>query len=549
MAVDFAHPVVTDLYSGTGGGPDWPTYIQDNIAAVASWLDGADPAGKRTGFKRISGGEIQEWNGSAWVRRALNYFSSGGGNVTGAVNINPGPLTLTLPTNPAILALSGSAGASGSLVAGRTGAELYMGVVGVAGNFVNGSAVGDAVITNYSGGALRFGLASTGQITISPGVGTVVGSSFSAVGNIITFTALPSFNAGNISGFPAAVFYNPGAGLDAKRWDIYANATTLTHRIVNDANTNAYNWLEVVRTGLVINSITFPNGNIGFGGVSAGAKVDIQQAAPAAGAVSLRILDTASNLALQLIRTGSAYNYGGVGPNQSWLYSQGSSDLNLGPDGAGKVAIVTNGARRVIVTSDGIVGINRAPTNTILEASGIISAGYSAANEGFRIVSDTGYMTFYNAALTTRRAYIQHATGDFLFSNEANGNFYFIGGGTNRFVMTNDGRAYVGPVSSGNRVITAAETDSSSFSAVFVGGVRLQWGKVTTTANGGGTVTFGTAFTTLLACIVSDNLSGGSGWVPRNWNHTTSGFTYGADNYNTAGGGLARVINYLAIGF
>jgi hypothetical protein len=71
MAIDFAHPTISDLYS-SGTGTDWPGYLQDNIAAVASWLDGVDPPGKRVGFKRINAGVLQQWNGSAWVALPLS---------------------------------------------------------------------------------------------------------------------------------------------------------------------------------------------------------------------------------------------------------------------------------------------------------------------------------------------------------------------------------------------------------------------------------------------------------------------------------------------
>lgn len=106
------------------------------------------------------------------------------------------------------------------------------------------------------------------------------------------------------------------------------------------------------------------NGNLGIGGVPSGnTKLEIIGAAPGAGAVGLRILDTVANATIQLLRTGATYSYAGVGANEAWLYNQGASNLTLGPDGAGAVKIVTNGAERARVDSAGNVGIGTLADN------------------------------------------------------------------------------------------------------------------------------------------------------------------------------------------
>ena len=103
MAVDFAHPVLSDLYS-SGTGTDWPGYLQDNIAAAAMWLDGLDPPGKRVGFKRLNAGVFQQWNGTAWVALPVTFGAATLGDpltITAAtVNVPNNALTFKAATGP-----------------------------------------------------------------------------------------------------------------------------------------------------------------------------------------------------------------------------------------------------------------------------------------------------------------------------------------------------------------------------------------------------------------------------------------------------------------
>jgi hypothetical protein len=85
MTIDYAHPLPADLYD-SATQPDVLEYIRDNMIANAKWLEGMDPAGKQTGFKRINSGLLEEWNGTAWVSKALGYIPKAGAtDITGSL--------------------------------------------------------------------------------------------------------------------------------------------------------------------------------------------------------------------------------------------------------------------------------------------------------------------------------------------------------------------------------------------------------------------------------------------------------------------------------
>ena len=87
MTIDYAHPLPADLYD-SATQPDVLEYIRDNMVANAKWLEGMDPAGKQTGFKRINSGLLEEWNGTAWVSKALGYVpKTGATDITGSLGM------------------------------------------------------------------------------------------------------------------------------------------------------------------------------------------------------------------------------------------------------------------------------------------------------------------------------------------------------------------------------------------------------------------------------------------------------------------------------
>ena len=106
------------------------------------------------------------------------------------------------------------------------------------------------------------------------------------------------------------------------------------------------------------------SGNVGIGTASPSGKLHVSGSVTSGGSIGLIISDTTASLSAQLFRTGSAYSYAGVGANETWLYSQGASNLSLGPDGAASVKIVTNGFLRATFDSSGNLGLGVTPNNS-----------------------------------------------------------------------------------------------------------------------------------------------------------------------------------------
>lgn len=107
------------------------------------------------------------------------------------------------------------------------------------------------------------------------------------------------------------------------------------------------------------------SGNVGIGTNVPIAKMEISTSVPTAGTLGVRINDAGTNMAVQLMRTGATYSYGGVGANEAWLYNQGASTLSIGPDGAGVVRFVANGSERLRVSPTGVVTPGADNTQTL----------------------------------------------------------------------------------------------------------------------------------------------------------------------------------------
>jgi len=123
MTIDYAHPLPADLYD-SATQPDVLEYIRDNVAANAKWLEGMDPAGKQTGFKRINSGLLEEWNGTAWVAKALGYVpKTGATDITGNLILSVADsayFAAKVPNAPVDKRVTGMAGdATGNSFFGR----------------------------------------------------------------------------------------------------------------------------------------------------------------------------------------------------------------------------------------------------------------------------------------------------------------------------------------------------------------------------------------------------------------------------------------------
>lgn len=544
MAVDYAHPVLTDVYAASGGAPDWPSYIRDNFTAMGTMFEGLDPAGKTVGFKRVTaGGLFQRWNGTAWVNFPLAYFPTAGGAIGGSVYITANP-------PPQLILQSGSATVGAYVAIGRTAYESYIGISGVNGGITTGDAPGEMTVRAENRLWLSSGAA--GMMRMDVGAGILARYSLQAVGDFLPVVA-SGIRLGISAGQPIIGWYYSAGAADNKFWDLYASPTALIGRGINDANTVAANWLHVNRNGITIPSVCFPQGNVAIGATSVSltsVKLDVVGTASTGDTVSIRLFEAAGNGSLQMIRTHPGFTYAGVGGGEGWLYSQGASPLNIGPDGNAAVKIVTNGAVRATFSGTGLIGFGRVNSfgQKQIEVQGGMSVGF-VDSECYRLNHDSGFISFYNSAGAVRRGYVQAAGNDFVWSSEANGNWNFTGGGVTRFYISNNGYVYGGdPGVAGNRVITAKEMSATGSSAILPGGVRMQWGSVTTTLGAGATVTFPSAFSTVLNLQATLNGGSGTGWVLRTFNFLTGTFQFNMDNWNTVGQGQQAYIWWFAIG-
>ena len=122
-------------------------------------------------------------------------------------------------------------------------------------------------------------------------------------------------------------------------------------------------------SGTAGNAITFTqamtldaSGNLNLGMTGGGGRLNIGNSAGTNGQVDLYVRNLTSGTAMGLIKTGSSYSYAGVGANTSWLYSQGTDTLTLGPDGAAPITFVSNGSERARILSSGEFLVGRTST-------------------------------------------------------------------------------------------------------------------------------------------------------------------------------------------
>ena len=85
---------------------------------------------------------------------------------------------------------------------------------------------------------------------------------------------------------PAYTFEEDDGTVDNQWWDLFANAGTFRARVISDDGLSDFDWLFVNRTGVTVDNVNFPNGNVGIGTTSpstfvAGPNLHIKGATPA----------------------------------------------------------------------------------------------------------------------------------------------------------------------------------------------------------------------------------------------------------------------------
>lgn len=127
----------------------------------------------------------------------------------------------------------------------------------------------------YANGAWRNHARLEGD-TFTGNVGVTGNLSATNMISVGTSVANPTSGALVLSRNGGQFFIENTAGAtNEKLWDILNNTTTLRWRAVNDANNAATNYFEINRTGLTINTVCFPNGNVGIGASTASQKLTV----------------------------------------------------------------------------------------------------------------------------------------------------------------------------------------------------------------------------------------------------------------------------------
>jgi hypothetical protein len=191
------------------------------------------------------------------------------------------------------------------------------------------------------------------------------------------------------------------------------------------------------------------------------AGVAVTSAAGTGGSAAIKVTDSTGGGIAQLMRTGSTYSYAGVGANETWLYSSGTTNLTMGPDGGGNIKFVTSGAERMKMDSVGKFGVGITPTRRLHVASyGATKIGTAAgalftdsANDGGVLIgSDNliGNIQGCNAAGTSAKNIIMQAEGGDVFINQ-----------TGTYAYAN-GKVCINADGSGNPCLVAGVSSTSA---------------------------------------------------------------------------------------
>lgn len=108
------------------------------------------------------------------------------------------------------------------------------------------------------GGGSAYNIQNLGANSITTGGGEIL------ISNEATSPSPYSIGmiANSSSGSPVFFWNSKTSGTDQKFWDVYANSTSLTWRMVNDAQNAATDWMKVNRFGMQVENVTFPSSGI-----------------------------------------------------------------------------------------------------------------------------------------------------------------------------------------------------------------------------------------------------------------------------------------------
>lgn len=116
---------------------------------------------------------------------------------------------------------------------------------------------------------------ATTAIQIADKDGNVIGNFDTTNNRFGVGTASPLAELHVSSDVPNIAIGETGVTADNGIWDFTANAEIFYGRVVSDAYDSAANWIQVDRTGVTVDSVSFPNGNVVIGNTTANGKLDV----------------------------------------------------------------------------------------------------------------------------------------------------------------------------------------------------------------------------------------------------------------------------------
>jgi len=215
------------------------------------------------------------WDFNQNINTSANY-NIGGSQVLSSTTLGSGIVNSSL-TN--LGTLSGLTMSGSSVLQFQQGGKIQFSG-GAGNNFIEGNIGNTGNIGFTTDNTLRMSVLLNGGINIVGNLtltGTVDGFDIAANLNQNTkTTASPIFNrvtgtaVGNgpnsalraVSASPSLELREADAALDSKSWEFNVANEILRFRAVNDVNNALSVWLQVERTGIVIDSVSFPNGTI-----------------------------------------------------------------------------------------------------------------------------------------------------------------------------------------------------------------------------------------------------------------------------------------------
>lgn len=182
---------------------------------------------------------------------------------------------------------------SGVVVGGATGGNKGAGTINAVGLYVGGVAVGtggSGTVTSVASGTGLTGgpITTTGTLSVDTAVVPLLAANnvFTAGGTAINATGGDIISSGNGAptlgttneivlngGNSGQIIFSNGTGaVDTKGFDCFSGGTDFYCRIVSDSLSSAVQWLDVNRTGLTVNSVSFPAGGVVIGAPTGGSQ-------------------------------------------------------------------------------------------------------------------------------------------------------------------------------------------------------------------------------------------------------------------------------------